>query len=60
MEGQERDSDKNSDHGTVAEIVTWHSPPNVAESEDEKAALEGERQHDDQESMNSITTIPQV
>ena len=60
MEGQERDSNKNSDHGRVAEIVTWHSTPNVAESEAEKVALEGECQHDDEESMNSITTIPQV
>ena len=60
MEGLERDSDNNSDHGRVAKIVTWHSPPNVAGSEDEKVALEGERQHNDQESMNSITTIPPV
>ena len=60
MEGQERDSNNNSDHRKVADIVTWNSPPNVAESEDEKVALEGECQHDDQESMNAITTIPQV
>ena len=58
MEEQEKDSDNDSDHGRVAKMVTWQSPPNnVAESEDEKVALESEHEEDDQESTDSIPPV---
>jgi len=60
MEEQEKDSDIDSDDGSVPKMAARQSSPSMAGSEDEKVAVEREHQQDDKDSTDSVGTIPPV